>query len=521
VSTDEIPGATDPRPASSTDAARRFRWLIEVRERLPATTWGPALSELGFDVFDAMLSPVNLRLWRHDDDAAPGARASGTSLWRSPWAAIGARWRVARHAARARALAAKVVRADFVFAPVEPTHLQQMLPVAVALRELGASCIFITNRPRLIEALSAAGERPVFSPGSWPGEVSAARARAAAAARTFLALPEPALPQLEDVPADRLVAILRSTISQHLAMVYESEAVFRRIAGEISPRAIVVGNDLTIEGRVFALCGRRAGIASAAIAHGTASGHPFDSCHVVDQFLLFGEQSRRDLIGAGAAPEQLVVCGAPYLDRLPERAKSPHPSVIRELGIDPARPLVLVATSGPGHGTSRAHFDRIIAALMHESLARPETQFVAKLHRKDREANYERARSQVPGSRLHVVPNGAPGLPGTMFEWLGGCSAMVTTASTAAIEAMLVGVPVVTVDLDGEATGVDFIEAGATLHVRTTGELSGALDAALDAGIQGPDLRDRVTRYLADAFLALDGQSARRCAEAILGAVRR
>ena len=44
---------------------------------------------------------------------------------------------------------------------------------------------------------------------------------------------------------------------------------------------------------------------------------------------------------------------------------------------------------------------------------------------------------------------------------------MLTGASTVAVEAMLMDVPVVTMDFRDEIHEVDFIDAGATMHVRT------------------------------------------------------
>ena len=46
---------------------------------------------------------------------------------------------------------------------------------------------------------------------------------------------------------------------------------------------------------------------------------------------------------------------------------------------------------------------------------------------------------------------------------------MLTGASAVAVEAMLMDVPVVTMDFCNEIHGVDFIDAGATIHVNTAG----------------------------------------------------
>jgi UDP-N-acetylglucosamine 2-epimerase len=249
--------------------------------------------------------------------------------------------------------------------------------------------------------------------------------------------------------------------------------------------------------------------------HGSVTGEPLDGCHIVDRFLLYGDNDRLELLRHGTDPERLLVCGAPYLDNRPVQSGIVHPQLQSAFGLRERRPYVLVATSGPGHCTSFEHFDRLVEGVMRLTLERPDVDFVAKLHRKDRHEYYRGAAARVPGHRLQVVRHGHRDVPVDIFSWLQGCSAVLTATSTVAVEAMLMGVPVITMDFAGEYRDVDFIDAGATLHVRSESELSTALTAALGRSSVLLAVERRAAAFVNGAFGPLDGRSADRAAALI------
>ena len=88
--------------------------------------------------------------------------------------------------------------------------------------------------------------------------------------------------------------------------------------------------------------------------------------------------------------------------------------------------------------------------------------------------------------------------------------------SAVAVEAMLMEVPVITMDFFDEIHGVDFIDAGATAHVRTREALVEAVRETLAERGPRAEVRLRVQAFLSEAFCALDGRSADRGARAVL-----
>ncbi len=84
-----------------------------------------------------------------------------------------------------------------------------------------------------------------------------------------------------------------------------------------------------------------------------------------------------------------------------------------------------------------------------------------------------------------------------------------------AVEAMLMGVPVITMDFCNEIHEVDFIDFGTTAHVTTPEALEAAVREVLAAGAPRAEVQARVQKYLKAAFHALDGRSSQRGAEAL------
>jgi UDP-N-acetylglucosamine 2-epimerase len=231
--------------------------------------------------------------------------------------------------------------------------------------------------------------------------------------------------------------------------------------------------------------------------------------------LVHGNSSRRELVQLGVPDDRIAVCGAPGLDLLPRQTHQTHPKLQERLGLLSDEPWILVATSGPGHRISQRHHQTVIDNLARLSAALPDLPVVVKLHRKDRIEFYRQAANQLASAKWFVLPADAPGLPAEILDWLQGCRIVLTGASMVAVEAMLMEVPVVTMDFRDEIHHMDFIDAGATSHVRTFDALECAVRAILAAGGQSAEIASRARAYLSEAFFALDGQSASRGAQVL------
>jgi hypothetical protein len=488
---------------SKPDKETLYTWMQAAHKAVRSSGWQPTTSGT-VDVLDALIVPLYRALeqtLRPQASAAPpstGLRLPGfiqerrlpyslrhrRALWRSrPWTSDG----------------------TILFFVNEITHVQAQMPVARLLLADGVSCHFVTSRVDLFDRLyaehmpvayAAAGQEQ--SPRSTPPV-------------PMEQLPVPIFPL--DVPA--LLRRWQQIIDRMLPRIEAASVLAEKLTHTSSGGLLVVGNDITPEGRVLVRQFGRQKRQTAALMHGFINvNDPMHWEHIVHYFLVYGPQNRRQMSRIGFPEDRLIVCGAPHLDNRPTQTGQPHPMLVAKVGWDKA-PRALLALSGPGHSVSQAHHERIIEAIHQLAVEYPQVVFAAKLHRKDRPTYYQTVQARFPNVHLPVMAHGAPDVPESIFDWLQGCSVILTGASTVALEAMVMSVPVITVDLMDELGGVDFIEAGATLHARTLSELRSHLESVLNEDSCLQQTRQKADQLIFDTFYHLDGQATRRSADAL------
>jgi len=486
---------------------RAWDQLLSVRHQLPHSAWAPALTYQSIDLLEGLLNPLYQALLaaeRGHQPTPPGApphRRIAAALHRlllqrrSPDRV--ARWLARRHSARP-------TEAAVCFWPREITHLEVQIPVADALQRRGVEVAWVAGAPHLAQELHRRKIPSLFPAAAWPEALAVARRWGEGIGGTLTREPGVPLPH---------AGVVRRTLRSQLPVAARATATALGIAATVHPGVLVVGNDLTLEGRLGALVAQTRSIATAALMHGLVSAEPMHGQHRVDRFLVYGEASRKLLLACGAAADRIAVTGCPKLDPPPRQLGHIHPQLARRLNLQTGEPWILVAFSGPGHSVSHDHHRRLIEAVGRASTALPEVRFVARLHRKDAPEPYRAMIDRVPGARLTVVRHGQRGYPTAIFDWLQGCRGVITGASTVAVEAMLMEVPVITLDLMQELATVDFVLAGATLHAISEATLTSAVENVLRD--ERGAVADRARRFARETFHPPEGGAAARTAQSI------
>lgn len=147
---------------------------------------------------------------------------------------------------------------------------------------------------------------------------------------------------------------------------------------------------------------------------------------------------------------------------------------------------------------------RLLAAECHAMGAR----LVAKLHpRETQPAPYQRLASEFPATVSIAAPDA------NLRTLLGSARVLVTRDSTVVIEACLLGVPVVTVNLTGRADRFPFARDGGALGISEAGQIGPTISHVLATG--APELASSRAAFLARHAGPCDGGAAARVAEAI------
>lgn len=511
-----IEGSSPSEPDEGVNGLEVLRWFDAVFQELLSTTWGPLLRHRDVEILESLRCELfysTVSLLRRNYAALAGRGGFGRLVDTAMlWAHERKLDLLRKKASRA---SAPLQHVDILFWPCEPTHIKAARPVYEWLEhEQGVSQLAFACKPRVHQELLSAGIQTVFPDKFWGDEIKDALRQGRVQAAKLMAADSIDMSGL--TPFDKtevLVENLRVEAAKMMPPVFMATCNAENVLKRIQPRLLVVGNDFTYEGRVGCQVACAKGVPTGCQMHGILANNPLHSSHIVDRFLVYGDSSRRNLLELGLRENQITVVGAPYLDSHVKQSGKIDQAVQENLKLDPSRPYVLAANSGPGNTISFQHHELVLDAMFRASAALPEVQFVAKLHRKDRAEFYEQAKKSVPGARLQYITNGAEGYPGNIFNWLQGCNLLLTGASAVAVEAMLMEIPVITMDFANEISRADFVDTGTSTHVTEPAELIEAIRELVESPERRAEALSRSQEFLRDMFLKVDGNSARRAGE--------
>jgi hypothetical protein len=291
----------------------------------------------------------------------------------------------------------------------------------------------------------------------------------------------------------------------------------------LQPRSIVTYAEAGGWGRALVLEARRRAIPVAALQHGFIYRHWLNYRHEVDEMtpsvknpgdrgfplptrtLVFDELAREYLVQSGRFPaSSLTVTGSSRLDAIVHDAHTLTDAdrrAIREtLGVADSTSIVVVV----------AKYTQIAVALpsLVDAVSRmPDVLLVVKPHPAEGAAPYTKAMQSTVNART------AP--PGLELGALTSIASVIVTAnSTAAIEAMPLGVPALVVELPNNLS--PFVEAGVMAGAARADEIEPALRALL----YDEEMRGRLAAargaFIARYGIHADGGAARRAADVIL-----
>ncbi|MFC1911845.1 UDP-N-acetylglucosamine 2-epimerase [Chloroflexota bacterium] len=224
----------------------------------------------------------------------------------------------------------------------------------------------------------------------------------------------------------------------------------------------------------------------------------------------FGEAMKELLISEGLSPERITVTGNPKFDLLYNAKKGGHESEMRKsLGIKKDENIVLLLTDylvefGAWTAAQRKNF---IMAICEAVAQLPVCKLVIKIHPvNETEADYLRITKDLPNPPL--VCKDVP-LP----ELINACNVAITVMSTAGLEVMAMGKPLLAVNFFDDVTPFD--ESSGVTVVHSESDLLAPLELALRSGLS-KEKKEAADKYVSRQAYVQDGKAASRIADLIL-----
>lgn len=458
-------------------------WLTWLRREAGRRGWIPIrCGRARLDVLDALRSQMEL-----NNALVLGGRDQPPRSWRAP--AYRVKSFVERHLAMPRNVPT-LEQPKVLAIPRQPGHLHDLIPVARALRrEHGVETVFALVDRQLLNEVSRAGFCSVglhtFSTPS-PAE----RFRIYGLAGHLAGLPA-SCASFGAEEAARLAASSLDVLRALGPRVGDVSRAVQCLLVRLEPLAVVVGNPYTLEGRTAALTAGQMSIPTVALEHGTIFPRSprWYECPA-DLVCVWGQPSQRALESSGVSSERIRITGAPRFDDI----FGTFDGAYRPEG-------VLVASSGPGDQVSLDDHMRFIDLIYAAAARLPNSRWTIKLHPKDKEQYYLRD-GRLGTERVRIVRGEKAKTGVEIFEFLRSAAVLITVASSTALDAMSVGVPVVSVAVGATAEGlahVEFLSRGCTRRVSSTKALAKEVRDAL-AGLRHQETELAAKAYAAEHF---------------------
>lgn len=282
----------------------------------------------------------------------------------------------------------------------------------------------------------------------------------------------------------------------------------KRVIRRDNPDVIVVMDERSPFGKaVVAVC-ELGGVPSLVLQHGIHDDQPEYGPTRATKMSVYGDFTRNVLIKRGVNPERIVLTGAPQWDELVLEKGIAREEFCRQMGLDESKGLVLLATAIV---FDREMGRRVVAGVINAVKEFPDLQLLIRAHPSSSEpvSLYKDIAEEMGAGNIVVFKKPHD------YDSIRACDIFITRYSTVAIDAIIAGKPVITINLSSEPDRVPYAGSGAAIGVYRTEDIAPAIKDILT----NPSVRQRLARgrkrFLSEHLYKTDGQASHRVAALI------
>lgn len=291
-------------------------------------------------------------------------------------------------------------------------------------------------------------------------------------------------------------------------VAYPKIAIHRECIGNLlkvnKPKLAIILGECHPHHQVALPAIKKEGILSLFVMHGSFGDFPLYNNLFSDKIAVYGQSYNKILQRLGNKPaRRMVVTGNPAWDYLAGK-KFDEEKVYSQLNLPRGKKIVLLAaTNMPDER------DRLAHAVIKTMASLPQYHLVLKLHPEE-EIDYYLGLLKRYGVRANIF------IESSSLHPLISVSAVVITAySTVGLESLLLGKPVIDVNLTNRPYYQDYVAEGVALGVRKEEELTKALQSIIEDTRTRKLLEKNRKRYLYKHAYKQDGRAGERVAKLI------
>ena len=296
------------------------------------------------------------------------------------------------------------------------------------------------------------------------------------------------------------------------------------------PSIIVIIDEYGLYGRAAILAGKKNNVPILAIQHGMLTPndlgcvHPKGEislgnfitpnyCPIPDRTAVSGEYYKNILIKQGSYPNNsVVVTGQPKYDLLVNANKIFKKEIFFEkFKIGHQKKIALFATQPLPKNENELLFNSIFRAIKKLK----NIQLIIKLHPNEYDDSLHRNIAKKVGLNIILTKDV------NLFELLNACDFLMTVSSTVAIEAMILGKPVMIIDLKTKPDETSFVNSGAALGVYNANEISHTINKIFKNSDILKNLKFNSSKFVYNHAYKIDGLASKRISEMIENMMKR
>jgi glycosyltransferase involved in cell wall biosynthesis len=322
----------------------------------------------------------------------------------------------------------------------------------------------------------------------------------------------------------RQLALLRnyaSTLQDEASVAKEAESLILNLLGEkLTSRALRTADDVLFLDSVFEwfkpevlvsmpdglqlgvsaiIVSRKKNIPSLTALAGQIFDHAQYGHLLADMVAVNSEKAKAVFEKRGVPSERIVVTGMAHFDETFNLAHSARKAK------SSTRKLVIFATENlPLNETFE-----MINSVAQFVLTAPDTRMLIRPHPRENPANYDEYVRKLGTDRILLDSSTS------LVKLLGIADVCVTGFSNVAVEAMIMGLPVVCMNLEGKPSKLEYVELGAAIGVQDSKDAASALRKALYDEETKAALAKGRDAFLNSNFYRADGKASLRIASLI------
>lgn len=243
--------------------------------------------------------------------------------------------------------------------------------------------------------------------------------------------------------------------------------IIREILNSQKPDIIVLPETLSEIGKPTVILAKKMGIPTLFIQYGffIKTGFIYGPSDV-DKICVWGRQTKDLMADRWFDPEKIVITGSPKFDKLVKRRFLTKEEVCKKLNLDPNKEIFVFGSQAFPEKENYKIAEMVFKAMKDY----PEKQLVIKQHLREYNENLYKKLAKKIGLRRYTITKDFD-----LYDLINSCDLLFIRRSTVGLEAVILGKPVISINLIGKPDSMWFLSFGVASEVKTLSELKSAI----------------------------------------------